>query len=261
MLETIDKNLVTFIGAGPGDPELVTRKGWQRLGEADVVLFDALLDLDGFKKAAPCARWVNVGKRVGQISTAQSFISKSIVNLALRGYRIVRLKGGDPAVFGRMTEEMDACKAANLKYEIIPGVTAASSCAAELGISLTQREVSRSVTFLTPRTSKRNFSSDHWVSSALSSDTVVLYMAGIELPTIAQTLISRGKDPKTPVALVESASLRSKKYVTTLQRCTKELQHGDGGPITVLMGEVVRSAHEPCELFETPVVIQKARLK
>jgi uroporphyrin-III C-methyltransferase len=251
-------NPVAFIGAGPGDPDLITRKGWRRLGEADIVLFDALLDLPEFKKAAPHARWVNVGKRVGQVSTAQSFINKSIVNLAFRGYRVVRLKGGDPAVFGRLTEEISYCKTANLEVEIIPGVTAASSCAAELGISLTQREVSRSVTFLTPRTNKNGALSNHWIASALASDTVVFYMASAELPIIAQTLISQGKHPKTPVALVESASLAAQKTVTTLEQCVQGRWHGDGGPVTVLLGEVVRAATHLCKPFKTQEASQKA---
>ena len=233
---------VAFVGAGPGDPELVTRKGWRLIGQADIVLYDALLDVEGFRQAAPLARWINVGKRLGRVSTAQSFITKSRVNLARRGYRVKRLKGGDPAIFGRLTEEIDACRAADIDVEIVPGVTAASASAAELGISLTQREVSRSVTFLTPRTSNGGALSADWVASALASDTTVLYMAGAELPNIAQTLISSGKDSRAAVALVESASQNARKVVMTLGQCQNEAWITQDGPVTVIIGDVVQRA-------------------
>jgi uroporphyrin-III C-methyltransferase len=251
------RHTVVFVGAGPGDPELVTRKGWRLIGRADIVLYDALLDVEGFRQAAPLARWINVGKRLGRVSTAQSFITKSLINLARRGYQVIRLKGGDPAIFGRLTEEIDACRAADIDVEIVPGVTAASGCAAELGISLTEREVSRSVTFLTPRTSKGGALSEDWVPSALVSDTIVLYMASAALPSIAQTLISKGKIPQTPVALVESASRDARKVVMTLGQCLNGAWVTNGGPVTVVIGDVVRRAvevHAPPDLLDSPLV-------
>lgn len=257
MSRDYNRHAVVFVGAGPGDPELVTRRGWRLIGQADIVLYDALLDVEGFRQAAPLAPWINVGKRMGQVSTAQSFITKSLVNLARRGYRVIRLKGGDPAIFGRLTEEIDACRAADIDVEIVPGVTAASASAAELGISLTQREVSRSVTFLTPRTSNGGALSANWVASALSSDTTVLYMAGAELPNIAQTLISMGKNPQTPVALVESASRDAQKVVMTLGHCLNEAWITHGGPVTLVIGEVVNSAldvHAPPNLLDSSLV-------
>ena len=235
---------VYFVGAGPGNAELITRKGWDLLSKADIVLYDALLDIEAFKQAAPSSQWINVGKRIGQLSTSQPFISKSIVNLCLRGYRVVRLKGGDPSMFSRLSEEIDACRTANIDFEIIPGITAASCCAAELGIALTQRNVSRSVTFLTPKTSARRKGSAYWLPSALAADTVVLYMASTELPVIAQLLVMHGKPADTPVAIVESASLRSQKYVTTLQDCVSLQRQGSGGPITVVIGDVVSEVRD-----------------
>lgn len=255
----INRHAVAFVGAGPGDPELVTRKGWRLIGQADIVLYDALLDIRGFRQAAPLARWINVGKRLGQVSTTQSFITKSLVNLAWRGYRVIRLKGGDPAIFGRLTEEIDACRAADIDVEIVPGVTAASASAAELGISLTQREVSRSVTFLTPRTSKSGDLSENWVPGALSSDTVVLYMASTELPKIAQTLLARGRHPQTPVALVESASCDARKMVTTLEHCLHGVWITNGGPVTVVIGDVVRGAAEVHTQHDLLSSFQKVR--
>ncbi|NBT34744.1 MAG: uroporphyrinogen-III C-methyltransferase [Betaproteobacteria bacterium] len=251
------RHTVVFVGAGPGDPELVTRKGWRLIGRADIVLYDALLDVEGFRQAAPLARWINVGKRLGRVSTAQSFITKSLVNLARRGCRVVRLKGGDPAIFGRLTEEIDACRAANIDVEIVPGVTAASASAAELGISLTQREVSRSVTFLTPRTSNSGALSEDWVPSALSSDTTILYMASAALPSVAQRLISDGKNPQTLVALVESASRDGKRVVMPLSQCLNGSWIHDGGPVTVVIGDVVRGAvgiRAPLNPLDSPLV-------
>lgn len=234
---------LVFVGAGPGDPELVTRKGWRALEQADVVLHDALLDAAGFREAAPQARWIDVGKRAGRLSTAQGFITRSLVSLALRGFRVVRLKGGDTSIFGRLTEEIQACRQARIPVQIIPGVTAASSCAAELGISLTQRQIARSVTFLTPRTAHRSQGpTDHWVNSALCSDTVVLYMAGQELPGLARDLIKRGKSPMTRVALVESASLQTRKLISTLEQCAIGAPVIGSGPVTVVIGEVVAAA-------------------
>lgn len=252
-----NRHAVAFVGAGPGDPELVTRKGWRLIGQADVVLYDALLDIEGFRQAAPAARWINVGKRHGQVSTTQSFITRTIVNLARRGYRVIRLKGGDPTIFGRLTEEIEACRTADIDVEIVPGVTAASASAAELGISLTQREVSRSVTFLTPRMSRGGELSDDWVSSALSSDTAVLYMASAELPRIAQTLLSQGKPARTPVGLVESASLDARKIATTLGQCLHGGWITGGGPVTVVIGEVVSGVAEVHAQSDLDLLFQK----
>ncbi len=234
---------LVFVGAGPGDPELVTRKGWRTLAQADVVLHDALLDAEGFRQAAPLARWIDVGKRAGRLSTAQGFITRLLVSLALRGHRVVRLKGGDVSIFGRLTEEVQACREAGLAVDIVPGVTAASSCAAELGISLTQRELARSVTFLTPqRRQGSEDPADHWVPRALDSDTAVLYMAGRDWPALARQLLQRGKHPDTPVALVESASLQARKWVGTLGQYALGSPATGAGPVTVVIGEVVANA-------------------
>lgn len=234
---------LVFVGAGPGDPELVTRKGWHTLAQADVVLHDALLDAEGFRQAAPLARWIDVGKRAGRLSTAQGFITRLLVSLALRGHRVVRLKGGDVSIFGRLSEEVQACRQAGLAVEIVPGVTAASGCAAELGISLTQREVARSVTFLTPRTRQGSEDpADHWVTSALGSDTAVLYMAGRDWPAMARQLLQRGKHPDTPVAWVESASLQARRWIGTLGQSALNAPATGAGPVTVVIGQVVANA-------------------
>lgn len=234
---------VYFIGAGPGDPELLTRKAWRILGQSDVIFYDALMDVDGMREAAPTALWVHVGKRANQVSTTQEFISKSVVSYAQRGYRVARLKGGDPSIFGRLTEETNACRDAGLEIEIVPGVTAACAAAAELGIGLTERAVSRSVAFLTPRTEhSRNETSDHWLESALHTDTVVMYMAGQEITRMSRLLIAGGRSANTPVALVESASRNAQTHRTTLgafargEIATTRIH----GPVTIILGDVAR---------------------
>lgn len=234
---------VYFIGAGPGDPELMTRKAWRILGQSDVIFYDALMDVEGMREAAPSAQWIYVGKRANQVSTTQEFISKSIVSYAQRGYRVARLKGGDPSIFGRLSEETDVCREAGLAIEIIPGVTAACAAAAELGIGLTERAVSRSVVFLTPRTEhSRNQTSDHWLESALHTDTVVMYMAGQEITRMSRLLIAGGRSADTPVALVESASLKAQTDRTTLGACARgEMSMTlSTGPVTIILGDVAR---------------------
>lgn len=232
---------VVIVGAGPGDPELITRKGWSAIGSADVVLHDALLDLDGFREAAPRARWIHVGKRAGSASTSQHFINRMLVNLARRGYRVVRLKGGDPSIFGRLTEELDACKDAGIEVSIIPGVTAASASAAELGLSLTQRGVSRSVVFLTPRIGRGERTAS-WVRAALAADTVVLYMARDDIQRVATTLIQHGRSPQTPVALIANASRDSLTRFSDLAEAADCIPAMGDGPVTIVIGEIA-TAH------------------
>ena len=240
---------VVIVGAGPGDPELITRRGWHAIGDADVVLHDALLDLEGFREAAPHARWVHVGKRAGSASTGQYFINRILVNLARRGYRVVRLKGGDPSIFGRLTEELDACRDAGIDVSIVPGVTAASASAAELGVSLTQRGRSRSVVFLTPRVGRGEAAEQSsWVRAALSADTVVLYMARDDIQRIAALLMHHGRSPQTPVALVANASRDSVTRFTDLASAANCMPAMGDGPVTIVMGEVAAAPAAAAQL-------------
>lgn len=238
---------VTLMGAGPGDPELMTRKAWRLLGEADVVLHDALLDVDGMQQAAPHAQWLSVGKRAGRPAPEQAFICRTLVAYAKRGLKVVRLKGGDPSLFGRMAEELDACRAAGIEVEIVPGVTSACAAAADLQASLTLRGLSRSVAFVTPRTGRgeREVGDDHWLRAALASDTVVLYMAGRRADIVCQRLIEAGKPALTPICIVENASGPGARMQSTLMEIARyglpELQ----GPVSLLVGDALASATIP----------------
>jgi len=232
---------VYLIGAGPGAPDLLTLRAAEVLRRADVVFYDSLVH-GGTLALAAHAEKVPVGKRSGRRSTAQKFINKRLIDAARAHAVVVRLKGGDPALFGRAQEEIDALCGAGVEFEIVPGVTAASAAAAELGISLTRRGLSRHVVFVTPRAAEGERGND-WAASVLAADTAVLYMGAGLAQTIAAELVRRGKPPATPVALVENASLPERRVLLgTLANLPALAQKGGGGPAVVVFGEVLKAA-------------------
>ncbi|MFO7188918.1 MAG: uroporphyrinogen-III C-methyltransferase, partial [Pseudomonadota bacterium] len=165
---------VYLVGAGPGAPDLLTLRAARVLQEADIVYYDALVHPDTLALAQR-AKKIAVGKRCGRHSTAQKFINKRLVDAARKYERVVRLKGGDPMLFGRAQEEMDALEAAGIEYEVVPGITAALAASAEIGVSLTRRGLSRNLTFVTPRVGEMERESD-WAAAALHADTAAIYM-------------------------------------------------------------------------------------
>lgn len=249
---------VVIVGAGPGDPELVTRAGWRALENADVVLYDALLDMAGFMSAAPKAQWIPVGKRAGRASTQQAFIGRLLVNFATQGKRVVRLKGGDPAIFGRLREELDALDAASIAVRIIPGVTAASSAAAALQISLTEREVARSVCFVTPAQAAQGQPNSHWIDAAFHADTAVVYMGSRQRQSICQALIERGMGPETPVALVENASGQGLRKVSSLSCLALLAPEPLEGPVCMIIGDVAGHATAATARSDSSLAYQQA---
>jgi uroporphyrin-III C-methyltransferase len=227
---------VYLVGAGPGAPDLLTLRAARLLENADVVFYDALVHPDTIALAVK-AKKIAVGKRSGQVSTDQRFINRSLVEAATRFKNIVRLKGGDPMLFGRAQEEIDALSEAKIEFEIVPGITAALAASAQLGISLTRRGVARSVTFATPRIGPNESASD-WSVSVLGADTAVLYMAAGQAPQIAAALIAQGKSAATPVAIVESATLKEERRIfTTLAGLTASALNLSG-PAVLCIGEV-----------------------
>lgn len=237
--------MVQFVGAGPGGTDQVTRAAWWALEAADVILFDALLDETGFREASPDAEWIFVGKRSGRPSTKQTFIGRQLVNHAARGRRVVRLKGGDPSIFGRLTEEVEAVRRAGVPFEVLPGVTAASASAAALGISLSARGLSRSIVFLTPVSGRGTGSSRSWLAAALAADTAVIYMGGRDRHTIAGQLLAAGLPPEHPVALVENAGGIGKRERLTLQALAVETPRPLSGPVCLILGDVVGELIQP----------------
>ena len=189
---------VVFIGAGPGAADLITLRGAQRLRQADVVLFDALTD-PALRELAPNARWVDVGKRGFCDSTGQATIDALLVRLARQHRLVVRLKGGDPSIFGRLEEELHALAAAGIDCEVVPGVTAALAAAADTRRPLTRRGQGRSVSLTTAMTQHAA------LTAGRHADTEVFYMAGRQLGKLGRALRAAGWPDSTPVCVVSRA--------------------------------------------------------
>jgi len=211
---------VYLIGAGPGAADLITVRGARLLGEAQVVLHDALVSPE-MLAWCPQARLVEVGKRCGKRSTAQLFINRQIVDLATKYERVVRLKGGDPMLFGRADEELQALEAAGIEYEVVPGITAALAAASAIRKPLTKRGVSRSVAFATQAKAADGTESlaTADIEADVRADTLVYYMGRDQAAAIAAQLIAHGKAPSTPAWVVEAASTeRQRSREFTLQQ-------------------------------------------
>ena len=229
---------VWLVGAGPGDAELLTRKAERLIGEASVVFYDALVGPAILEMAAHSARLVHVGKRSGRHSKDQATIDTLIVEAARKGERVVRLKGGDPAIFGRATEELEACRAAGIAVRICPGVTAASAAAASLGASLTLRGLARKLTFVTAHARAGEELKLDWPRLADPEATVAVYMGKAAAPQVSEKLIAAGLPADTPVALVENASLPTERQFHTrldLLPLAARTALGDG-PALLLIG-------------------------
>lgn len=231
---------VYLVGAGPGAPDLITLRAARLLEAADIVFYDALVHEDTIALAKNAEK-IAVGKRYGKHSAAQLFINKRLIDAARKYQTVVRLKGGDPMLFGRAQEEIEALAQAGIAVEVVPGITAALAASADLGISLTRRGLSRSVAFATPRVGKEEQPSD-WAASLINADTGVLYMAAHEAGEIATQLIARGKSGETPVMVVENASLASRQLVTTLAAMARDGLPALEGPALLMLGEVYREA-------------------
>jgi uroporphyrin-III C-methyltransferase len=230
---------VFLVGAGPGAADLLTVRAARLLSQADIVFHDALVD-DEILALAVRAMKIAVGKRCGRHSTAQRFINKRLADAARRYAVVVRLKGGDPMLFGRAHEEIEHLESQGIRFEVVPGVTAAVAAGAELGISLTRRGLARSVTFVTPRTAKGERQSS-WIAAVLASDTAAIYMGAGQAQAIAAALIVAGKPAHTPVAVVENASLLDMRVqygtLATLRHFAPR-----SAPALILVGEVVRGS-------------------
>jgi uroporphyrin-III C-methyltransferase len=235
---------VYLIGAGPGAPDLLTLRAARLLERADVVLHDALVHPEVLALATR-ARIVAVGKRCSRISTDQRFINRNLIEAAQRSDVVVRLKGGDPMIFGRAQEEIDALAAAGIECEVVPGVTAALAASAELGVSLTRRGLSRSVTFVTPRIGKDQDKpgANNWAQAVAAADTAALYMSRGEASVLVEALRAAGVPAHQPVAIVESASLAgARRLYCTLEQLPRRAAETAGGPAIVVLGKVLSEA-------------------
>jgi uroporphyrin-III C-methyltransferase len=239
---------VFLIGAGPGDPELMTLKAARALHLADVVLVDDLVNRGCLAHARSDAKVIEVGKRGGCTSTPQVFIEKLMIQYAKAGNVVARLKGGDPFVFGRGGEELQALAAEGIEVEIIPGVTAGIGVPAALGIPVTHREVVSGVTFVTGHT--RDGGDPNWEALARSGTTLVIYMGLSRLKAISRALIEAGMKPDTPACAIENGTLRSQRQVvSTLRELAKDvLREKIETPAIVIIGEVVRFSRMKIDL-------------
>lgn len=236
---------VYLVGAGPGDVELLTLKAVRVLALADVALVDDLVDRAVLDYLKPGARVVAVGKRGGCASTPQRFIEAQMIALARKGLCVVRVKGGDPFVFGRGGEERDALRRAGIEVEVVPGITSGTAVPASLGIPVTHRAHASGVTFVTGH---RRDGRDHdWDALVRGGTTLVIYMGVAHLASIVGGLVDVGMSSATPVALIQDGTLPSmRSVITTLGATVSSARSaGIGSPALIVVGEVVRCASVP----------------
>ena len=234
---------VYLIGAGPGDPELVTARGLRRLAEADVVLYDALVHPDLLRHCRDDAEVVFVGKRAGRPSERQSRINQRMLELARAGRTVARLKGGDPYLFGRGSEEAEVLARAGIEIEVIPGVPSPLAATAYAGISLTHRDLASSVAYVTATESPEKDRTAHdWAKLATATQTLVIFMGLRRLEMLMAILAEHGRPRSTPVAVVQSASLASQRTVVgTIDDIVEKVRDaGIGMPALTIVGDVVR---------------------
>jgi uroporphyrin-III C-methyltransferase/precorrin-2 dehydrogenase/sirohydrochlorin ferrochelatase/uroporphyrin-III C-methyltransferase len=232
---------VFLVGAGPGDPDLLTLKAARLIAAAGVILHDSLAGPRVLALANPKARRIDVGKRCGGRAMPQAEICRLLVEAALAGHVTVRLKGGDPMIFGRATEEMAALQAHGVEFEVVPGISAANAAAAALQTSLTQRGIARTLHFLTGHGAQDGLPAHDWVSLAKSGGTLAVYMGKETLGGLATHLIEAGMSPAMPALAVENVSLPSQRHITgTLATLPSRLAAlGTKGPVVVLIGEAI----------------------
>ncbi|MBM3344405.1 MAG: uroporphyrinogen-III C-methyltransferase [Betaproteobacteria bacterium] len=233
---------VYLVGAGPGAPDLLTLRAANVLARADIVFHDALVHPDTLALAERAIK-VAVGKRSGKHSTAQRFINKQLIDAAHKYTTVVRLKGGDPMLFGRAQEEIDALTAAGITLEIVPGVSAAFAASADLQVSLTRRALARSVVFATPREAAGS-RENTWAKAAAAADTAVLYMAAGEAQAVRTALIAKGVPSSRPAVIVENASSATPSvFATTVGELPAAAQRVGAGPALVMVGEIYAQHH------------------
>lgn len=234
---------VVLVGAGPGDPELLTLKAARAIAAADVILYDALVNPAILEHARAGARRILVGKRGGCESTPQAFIERLMVQEARAGNRVVRLKGGDPFVFGRGGEECRALGAEGIELEVVPGITSGIAAPARLGIPVTDRDAAHGVAFVTGH-ARDGVDGPDWKQLGRSGLTLVVYMGIANARAIAEELQKGGLVADTPAAVVQSAcSAKERACVTTLGRLADAIETGGyRAPAILVIGEVVKNA-------------------
>jgi uroporphyrin-III C-methyltransferase len=235
---------VFLVGAGPGDPELLTLKAFRLISSADIVFYDSLISDEILKMIPRNAERVHVGKRAKKHLASQDEINQLLVDYAIKGLRVVRLKGGDPFIFGRGGEELQELIKHNIQFEVVPGITAASGCASYAGIPLTHRDYSQSVVLVTAH--QKDPASVNWQSMVADNQTLVFYMGILKNRVISSSLIAHGLDENTPVAVVERGTQINQRVVVGKLGQLSELVEGQSieMPALIIVGKVVSLAEQ-----------------
>jgi len=231
---------VALVGAGPGDPELLTLKAWRLIQSAEVVLYDRLVSPEILSLIPESAERIHEGKQRANHTLPQDQINSRLVELARKGRKVVRLKGGDPFIFGRGGEEIETLAAAGVRFQVVPGITAASGCAAYAGIPLTHRDHAQSVRFVTGHL-KNDTCDLPWKDFVQNNQTLVFYMGLVGLPIICQQLVAHGMSPEMPVALVSRGTTPHQQVVTgDLTNIVERVERNAvPAPTLVIIGNVV----------------------
>ncbi|MBX3672162.1 MAG: uroporphyrinogen-III C-methyltransferase [Burkholderiales bacterium] len=241
---------VFLVGTGPGDPDLLTVKAHRLIREAEVVLYDNLVSEEIMALVPPAAERIYVGKKRADHAMRQEAINELLVSLAHMGRRVLRLKAGDPFIFGRGGEEIETLSASGVRFEVVPGITAALGAAAYAGIPLTHRDHAQSCVFVTGNTQDGELNVD-WAAIVRPRQTVVIYMGFQNLDELCRELVAHGLPPRTPAAMVQQATTSAQRVVSadlaTLAQRAREA--GLKPPTLIIVGEVVR-LRERLEWFE-----------
>lgn len=259
---TLTSAPVALVGAGPGDPGLLTLRALQLIQACDVVLYDALVSEQILDLIRPEAERIFVGKRANGVHTPQTEIQRQLIQYARSGLRVVRLKGGDPMIFGRGGEEAEALAQAGIQYEIVPGISAANGCAAYAGIPLTHRKLAHTLVMTTGCT-RPDGSEQDWAQLANTDNTLVFYMPIQELDNICAQLITNNLPSDWPAALISEGTQPTQRVLCgTLQSLPKLVRdHGVASPAMLMVGKVITMAKALSWYGEPPIVMDRAHEK
>jgi uroporphyrin-III C-methyltransferase/precorrin-2 dehydrogenase/sirohydrochlorin ferrochelatase/uroporphyrin-III C-methyltransferase len=231
---------VALVGAGPGDPELLTLKAWRLITSAEVILYDRLVSPEILAMIPDTTEMIHVGKQRANHTLPQDRINQRLVDLARQGRKVVRLKGGDPFIFGRGGEEIETLAGAGVRFQVVPGITAASGCAAYAGIPLTHRDHAQSVRLVTGHL-KNDTCDLPWRDFVQTNQTLVFYMGLVGLPIICRQLVAHGMSRDMPVALVSKGTTKDQRVVTgNLNNIAERVEAESVQPPTlIIIGQVV----------------------